>query len=219
MAKEINIINKIKNIVFPTERVVPGVAPNELFQEHITKYEWVSKYVNGKTVLDIACGTGYGSSLLLFRGAKRIYGGDISEEAIKFAKEHYRNIDFRVMNAEQLPFEDNFFDVIVSLETLEHLSNPEKFVGEAKRLLKTGGVLIISTPAMRVRNPFHVKEFFTKNELEEMLSSFSNIEFFGQFRKISRIKRLLRLLGLISLDYSISPYSPNHMFMIVVCIK
>ncbi len=70
---------------FTGERFVPGVDSGILEAEHVQRYIFAGEYAKGKSVLDIACGTGYGSSILNKAGATIVTGVDISNEAIEFA--------------------------------------------------------------------------------------------------------------------------------------
>lgn len=199
------------------ERVILGPGMDELTQqEHEARYEWASPLVAGKKVLDIACGSGYGS-LQLSRTASEAYGGDIEPEAIDWAGQHYKkeNLHFQVMDATKLPFGDKEFDAVVSFETIEHVGDIGEvrvFRDEMGRVLKPGGRLILSTPNKKmtkylgIKNPWHAKEFY-KSELEELLKNdFSHIEWYGQrvIHKMGFFKRakhyvylLVRSLGLL----------------------
>lgn len=74
----------MKELEFTGEFVVPNKTPYATYQEHINRYVFASNFVKDKTVLDIVCGTGYGSSYLARKGAKRVLGGDISKKAIEY---------------------------------------------------------------------------------------------------------------------------------------
>ena len=79
--------------------------------EHIHRYHFAKQLVNNKVVLDAACGSGYGSALLA-EEAKEVYGIDISEEAIEYARSNYEKVKYSAMSIATLDFPDNFFDVI-----------------------------------------------------------------------------------------------------------
>ena len=173
------------------ERVVPDEAQYVLWQEHINRYVFALSYVQSKTVLDVACGTGYGTELIS-KTADFVVGLDISRKALTYAKKHYAKdskTNFMLADANNLPFRDSVFDIIVSFETIEHLRRYESFLQELKCVLKRSGKLIISTPNGRIRssprqekpsNPFHFKEF-SSNEFSRILSMFSlKAQFFGQ---------------------------------------
>jgi len=172
------------------ERLVPNVYPYGVSQEHIARYIFAENYVEGKTVLDVACGCGYGTDYLA-QSAKQVFGVDVSQEAIDYANENYKkdNMIFLQGNACSLPFPDHSFDVIISFETLEHIPDYEQFISECYRVLNNDGIFICSTPnknASAVENQYHVKEF-TPDEFKQLTSTkFKIIKMFGQ----SRIKKI-----------------------------
>lgn len=93
-----------------------------------------------RKVLDIPCGAGAFTLRLLERG-KEVYAGDI-ENLLQVDAPRFYLAD---MNR-RLPFEDAYFDAVVSVDGIEHLERPFDFVTEAARILRKGGVLIVSTP-------------------------------------------------------------------------
>ena len=144
-----------------------------LYSEHIVRYQVAKQVVADKTVLDIACGSGYGAHVLLQGGAKKVIGIDIDPEVIAAAKKQYgsNNISFEVGEATHFPLLDQCIDVITSFETIEHINDYETYLSELARVLTGEGVAIISTPNRDVfgqKNPFHVKEF-TKEEFSSAL--------------------------------------------------
>lgn len=165
------------------ERVVPGVSANFLFQEALARYQFALKYVRkGDKVLDVACGTGYGSSLLAQKG--KVVGIDINRDAIKYAKRKYRRVSFLVADAQKLPFKDGEFDLAVSFEFIEHIKKPEKLLHEVKRVLKRKGTFILSTPNKKfpkiVESPYHEKEY-TYQELKKLLEEhFKKVTLYGE---------------------------------------
>lgn len=138
-------------------------SPNNsrLFLEHFERYKFASRYTKGLVILDAACGEGYGTNFLLKNGAKRVIGIDKSEKAIEEAKMKYSG-EFRVMDVTKLEFEDNYFDCVVSFETIEHLIEYKKFLDEIKRVVKPKGIVIMSTPNYvfeLVKFKYHVSNF------------------------------------------------------------
>ena len=90
MKKKENLIKK--ELLFTGERAMP-LAPNmdeQVMREHWARYRYAEPLIKGKTVLDVACGSGYGSNLLA-QTAKTIVGGDIEKETIEYCKEKYQN--------------------------------------------------------------------------------------------------------------------------------
>lgn len=120
----------------------------EAIQDHLGRYAFAAEFVKEKVVLDVACGSGYGSAYLFDKGAKMVVGGDISSEAMEDARVSYvrPGVEFLLLDATKLPFADNSFEAIVSMETIEHLGQYQDYLSECKRVLKGGGVFICSTP-------------------------------------------------------------------------
>ena len=120
---------------------------NETTIEHLHRYAIAMEFCSGKTVLDIACGEGYGSNLLSAK-ATHVTGMDADAITIEKATAKYKrdNLYFVQSKAEKIAAADTEFDIVVSLETLEHLSDHTAMMKEIKRVMKPGGLLIISTP-------------------------------------------------------------------------
>lgn len=167
------------------ERFIEGQsAGREIFLQHAGRYLFAGAYVAGKTVLDAACGSGFGSELLS-RSASEVTGVDISPEAVEYCRARYtkRNLRFRQMSCSALDFPDASFDAVVSFETIEHLPEPGAFLAEIKRVLKPGGRLIMSTPNREnfaiytkgEKNPFHVKEL-SAEEFVELVGGYLKLE-------------------------------------------
>jgi len=159
--------------------------------EHIHRYLFALGFVENKIVLDIACGEGYGASILS-KKAQKVIGVDIDKETIAYAKDKYKikNVEFHVGSVSSIPvIGENVFDVIVSNETIEHVSikDQELFLQEVKRLLKPDGLFIVSTPNKltysdipKNKNPFHIKEFY-EAEFDSFLKNyFTSVKTFGQ---------------------------------------
>ena len=163
---------------FTGERFVPEVH-GAIELEHLHRYYLAKEVVQGKIVLDIASGEGYGS-YILSKIANKVIGVDISEEAVTHAKNKYvsDNLDFLVGSCAAIPLPDNSVDVIVSFETIEHHTEHEKMMEEIKRILKIDGCLIISSPDKleysdkpNYSNPHHVKELY-RDEFKDLLTKY-----------------------------------------------
>lgn len=147
-----------------------------IYNEHLIRYQFASQLVQGKTVLDIACGSGYGSKLLAQAGAAKVIALDASQSVINEAQKNFFHdkIEFRVGEAEKIALEENTIDLAVSLETIEHLPEEEVFLRELARVVKPDGLVVISTPNKKIsqeKNPYHFKEF-TRQEFERSLKRY-----------------------------------------------
>ncbi len=168
----------MSDLPFTGERFVPGTK-GEIWIEHWHRYHFASRWVGGKRVLDVACGEGYGSALLA-RGAASVVGVDISPQAIDHAKATYArlgNVEFVRASCTSIPLESASIDVAVSFETLEHIAEQAQFLDELARVLKPGGVLLLSCPnkleysdKRAFVNEFHVKELY-REELAALVAA------------------------------------------------
>ena len=170
------------------ERFTPDLS-GQIAYEHLHRYALCRSFVAGKDVLDVACGEGYGANLLAQR-ARRVVGVDIDKSTIQDAVAKYQDnarLEFTTANCTSLPFKKASFDVVVSFETIEHITEQKAFVKEAARVLREGGVFVVSTPNRPVyseetglKNPFHVKEF-DEAEFRALLGGvFKHVHLFGQ---------------------------------------
>jgi O-antigen biosynthesis protein len=172
---------------FTGERYTPEIHGN-IELEHRHRYVMAGELVVGKTVLDIACGEGYGSAMLA-EVARSVIGVDIAAEAIEHASERYTrgNLQFLTGSCTEIPMAGASVDVVVSFETIEHHDQHDEMLAEVKRVLRPDGVIIISTPDKleygaenNEPNPHHVKEL-TKAEFIEVLSrKFQNVSVYSQ---------------------------------------
>ncbi len=153
---------------FTGERFLPSCS-GEIAYEHWHRYAFARRFVQGKRVLDAACGEGYGTALLATVAASAV-GIDVDLATINHASATYgegRRVRFVPTSCTGLPLASASFDVIVSFETIEHLSAEEQpdMLSEFARVLAPDGLLIISSPNKRLysearnyANPYHLNE-------------------------------------------------------------
>ena len=180
--------NMIKDSELPWtgERLVPSHMGDTAI-EHLHRYVFARDYVHGKDVLDIACGEGYGSHILSGVAAS-VTGVDISPEVIEHARKRYGDkIAFNLGSCTTIPLSSGSVDVVVSYETLEHITEHDAMLKEVRRVLRPGGTLIISTPDTLhysilpgFKNDYHVREL-SKEQFRELIASyFSRFQVFEQ---------------------------------------
>lgn len=187
------------------ERIIPEETYGGPLAVHLNLYNFARQFCKDKIVLDAACGVGYGSAYLSEEAGK-VIGLDISAEAISYAKEYYqrKNIQFKVMDVCNIDFPDQYFDLACSFETLEHLDEPVKFIYEIKRVLRDGGIFIVSTPCAKKttyqpKNPYHKVEF-SSDDFEGFLKRhFVKVEVLGQRRSQSIFHYYLQRIDIFHL--------------------
>lgn len=192
----------------------PGVkASKEQIARLFQRYHFALSFCRNKEVLEVACGAGLGLGYLA-KGALRVVGGDIDENNLRFAREHYQgrdNIELRALDAHKLPFEDKSFDVVLLYEALYYLANPELFVNECHRVLKEGGVCLIATVNKDWAdfNPSpHSHRYYSAGELYQLLAqSFPKVSLYGAFKaeKSTFKDRLVSLLKRTAITLHIMP--------------
>jgi SAM-dependent methyltransferase len=191
------------------ERIHAGTAYwNAFFFEHKERYEFAAPYCRGKTVLDAACGTGFGADILSRHGAKKVVGVDANEDAISEARRLYRhgNLEFALHDVCNLNALDQRFDLVVSFETIEHLGDPARFLSQVRSVLSADGLFICSSPNRNYRgrnhsgNPFHISEM-SYEEFQRLFDvSFTAVGRFHQsptpdFARISELAHAVELTG------------------------
>ena len=139
--------------------------------DHLARYSVIKELCENKNVLDAACGEGYGSFLMAeFWNANSVTAIDISPTAIKSAKDNFLSSKINYLCHDLEHIEDVLpsgnFDIIISLETIEHLKNPNIFLSRIKKLLKPSGLIVISCPNdnwwyqnKEDSNPYHIHKY------------------------------------------------------------
>lgn len=173
---------------------------------YISLYLFAHQFSVGKKTLDAACGFGYGSYLLC-TNAEQVFGIDLDESRIKYAGEKYGsdNIQYFEKDVTDTKFESNSFDTVVSIETFEHIRPDQaiQFLEEMKRVLKPGGVFILSTPNLPVFDQITlVEDHINEKDVDElhamMSQNFSSVEFYHQRKNV--INEMKAYYSVIKMD-------------------
>ena len=136
---------------------------------HLGSYNFATKYIENKTVLNYGCGSGYGT-YTLSKKAKFVIGIDISCDTIRYARHNYssNNIDFKTMSSFNNKKFKEKFDTITSFQVIEHVFNADEYLKNIYNLLKPGGIFLLTTPNKKNRlfpiiqkpwNIYHIKEY------------------------------------------------------------
>jgi SAM-dependent methyltransferase len=171
------------------ERTLPDVPEeNYWYRRHLAVYEWIAARVAGRRVVDLACGEGYGSSVLS-RTAASVIGVDANPEAFEHARLKY--------TAGTVSFERDMIetwsgdvDCVVFLQTIEHVQDPDAVLARLRDLIGPAGIAFVSTPnlltlaepgAEKSGNPWHIKEYRAQEFRELCERSFGEVELYGLF--------------------------------------
>ena len=173
------------------ERVIPeesgeGFSRVKLVRHRVAHLYAGRKIEGSRRVLDVGCGTGYGSAMVAPRVGE-VVGVDLSGEAVERAKASNRldNVRFVTMPATALDFPDGSFDTAYSVQVIEHIEDVKAHLAEVLRILRRGGSYVVATPNRLTYSPnglhnaFHVREY-DAGELEALLASyFAEVEITG----------------------------------------
>lgn len=164
------------------------MLPPERTELHLRRYEFAASFVAGCHVVDAACGTGYGSALLSAQGgAASVTGIDIDPRATDYATRRFGspNTRFIAASATRTGLPPHSCDVGVSFETVEHIKDARALIDEFARIIRPGGVLVLSTPNNAGLTKHHVHTF-TQETLGALLSMrFTDIQWHGQWARVA----------------------------------
>jgi SAM-dependent methyltransferase len=173
---------------FTGERFTPECV-REIWYEHWARYAFASAFARGKRVLDAACGEGFGSALLAHT-AREVTGLDVSAQAVAHAQARYGDaVNLRYVQGDctKLDLAEASFDLVVSIETLEHVAAQEAMVAGFARVLDKDGVFIVSSPDKHTysdlsgfRNEYHVRELYRDELLALLGAHFPHVRLYGQ---------------------------------------
>ena len=145
---------------------------------HQERYRLVAEYVRDADVVDCACGTGFGSEMLAEAGARSVRGVDLDRGALAFARARHAHPAVTYYEADALRFTATPAPTVwASIETVEHLPNPQAYVARVAKALPVGGKFIVSVPVTVSTdgNPHHLRDF-TRRSFRRMLSEHGFVE-------------------------------------------
>ncbi len=176
----------------------PADQTGRIVYEHLHRYALSREFVSGLRVLDLACGTGYGTAIL-GEVAAQATGLDISSAAIREARKRYGSdrVKYVIGDCFDLPFEADSFDVVVANEMIEHVEDHPALLAEVRRVLVDKGLFLVSTPNKPVYNRYKPPNTYHVAEME-----------IPEFRKLltDRFKHVSMIgtrMGLFSVGYMI----------------
>ena len=200
------------------ERTLPDVPEeNYWYRRHLVVYEWIAQRAHGRKVVDLACGEGYGSSVLA-RTAQSVTGVDANPEAFEHARAKYTEVTFE---RNMIELWQGDVDCVVFLQTIEHIQDPDGMLEHIKALIAPGGVAYVSTPNVltlapkgeeRSGNPWHVREYKPGEYRELCERHFSQVDLLGLFhaRKLRAHQIAIERLGWNSIHAALRITKPFY---------
>jgi SAM-dependent methyltransferase len=167
--------------VYSTEIASDKISSDNPIHQRLLKAYYVAQdYIKGD-VLEIGCGEGRGVELLapLSNSYTAI---DKIPSVVEKLQANHPDYSFEVGTIPPLPYRDGQFDVVVSFQVIEHIQNDDLYLAEINRVLKPGGIALISTPNIKrtlSRNPWHIREYTAKELATKSESFFSNVQIKG----------------------------------------
>jgi SAM-dependent methyltransferase len=173
------------------ERVIPensdkGFARVNLVRHQVAHLYAIGRMRRARRVLDVGCGTGYGTAMVASRVGE-VVGIDMSEEAVAWTRSRNRlpNVEFMAMPATELDFPAGSFDAAYSIQVVEHIEEIELLLSEVVRVLRPGGTFVVATPNRLtyspngLHNPFHVREYDAGELRDLLVPHFREVEVTG----------------------------------------
>ena len=184
----------------------------EQIQRMENRYSWASSLSKSKDVIEIACGTGQGLSLIQ-NSARSVKACDISKKMINTAKETYseESIEFQVSDALSLPYKNNSADIIILFEAIYYLKNISQFMHEVKRVLRPNGELLISTANSDLYDfnpsPYSINYYGAKDLYDLLAENNYKVELFADLslKNITIKQKLFRLIKYLSVRLNLMP--------------
>lgn len=168
--------------IFTTEITSDKISSDSpVHHRLLSAYVVAEKYIRGD-VLELGCGEGRGIDIILTK-SKTFTAVDKIGEAIIALSEKYPEQKFVSTSFPPLEgIDDNSFDTIISFQVIEHIEDDDLFLSEIHRILRPGGKALITTPNIKMtltRNPWHIREYTSKELVDISSKYFSNIEIKG----------------------------------------
>ncbi len=173
--------------MYTGERILNKNIFSVTYQQSLLAYEFAKKISAGKTVIDIACGEGYGPDLLATT-ASRVIGLDYDTPTINQARRRYKRPNLQFITGNLFNIDQCVggikSDVVCSFQTIEHFIDHDAFIQAIKSAGKPGGTVVITTPNKNVfpsYNPYHLHELDYVSLKSLLEKHFESYEIYGIF--------------------------------------
>ena len=199
-----------KNFSSVTELAGEEISNEQLMRMH-HRYSWALPYCQGKSVVEVACGTGQGLGMIA-RVSKDLAASDYDENILTIAKKHYSDdVKVEFADAKNMPYENHSKDVVIIFEAIYYLPDVESFLAECVRILKPGGTILIATANKDLLDfnpsPFSFS-YYGVLELDSILEKYGfNSSFFGymEIEKKSSKQKIFQLIKRMVIFMGVMP--------------
>jgi SAM-dependent methyltransferase len=199
----------------PDFESVTELAGEEVSREQVdrvcNRYYWAGQFCQGKDVLEVACGTGPGLGYLGTL-ARSVKASDLTPSIVARAKAHYGDrFDISVGDATATGLPDQSVDVVLIFEALYYIPDPEKFAAECRRILRPGGMVLVSNANKDLFDFNPSPHSFTYHGVAELGDLFARQGFSSQFwgstplGSVSLPQRILRPIKAIVVKLNLMP--------------
>jgi SAM-dependent methyltransferase len=175
-----------------SERNLPtGVGPEDAISRHRHRFAYehaADRLTSNDTVLDVGCGEGYGSQILL-KHAKAYAGIDLFEPAAVEAERSFGSdrASFSAFDGIRIPYDDRSFEAAVSFQVIEHVVDVPSYLAEIHRVLEPGAWVMFTTPNRLLRlapgqrpwNRFHLREYDPEGLENDLAQHFVTVQLLG----------------------------------------
>ena len=207
----------VKNNYLDIVEIPNARVSKEQLERTFNRYMFAREMSCENDVLDIGCGTGIGLNLII-DSAKSLTCGDIDKEVLEILRDKYESdVDILQVNAEDLSFENDSFDLLIFFEAIYYLEDAIKFIRESKRVLRNDGKILISTAnnALYDFTPSkYSTNYYNVPDLQRILSDegFADIEFYGfhHVGNVSLRQKILRPLKALASILNLVPGSMKN---------
>ncbi|WP_160716142.1 class I SAM-dependent methyltransferase [Chitinophaga solisilvae] len=187
---------------------------NYVFQRHVFAYKAIPlEHVAGRHVLELGSGEGYGIQLLS-RYSARYLALDKHKPFAEFLPVNASFEQCDLPDLSRIP--DNTFDTIVCFQVIEHIKDDHTLLREARRVLKPGGTMFLTTPnrlTSLTRNPFHVREYLpaemkalirTHFAISEVQGIYGNDRVMSYYQENKKSVEAITRFDILNLQYRLS---------------
>jgi ubiquinone/menaquinone biosynthesis C-methylase UbiE len=175
-----------------------------------TNFELLQSYAKG-VILDAGCGTGiHLGKLVSLKEVEAAIGVDVGKPGLVYGESNFPSVQFIKASLYQLPFPDNYFDLVYSLDVVEHLDEPQKAIQELKRVCKPKGVIYLQTPNYPIKR-FYDLLHWLRGSKPTPADDPTHVYYFNTYRLKHMVEKSgLQVIHLRARNIAFNRYLPQY---------